>query len=221
MAKTPKKEKAADKPGLEIFDMPQGSEEWFAARCGIPTASRFHHIMADSEDRKMRTRYLYDLAGEQITGEPAKAHVTEAMERGKEMEPEALAYYTRTTFAEMTPVGFGKNSGLSEYAVVGASPDQLIDKDGGLEIKTKEPALLIEQIKRGATISLQFKTQCQGNIWVFEREWWDLMFFYRKMPPFQVRLYRDDKFIEKMKDEIERFDYELKKLVEDLRKMPR
>ena len=59
---------------VEIIDCEQNSPEWFAARLGLPTASKFKAILAVSKDMKMRTRYLRDLAGEILTGKPAEQY---------------------------------------------------------------------------------------------------------------------------------------------------
>ena len=50
---------------IEIINCDQGTPEWFAARVGIPTASRFSDILAKGEG-KTRGRYLRDLAAEII-----------------------------------------------------------------------------------------------------------------------------------------------------------
>lgn len=220
----PKKPRAsAAKPlsGLELIDCEQKSEEWAKARCGIITASRFGHVLADSEERKQRTAYLYDLAGEKITGIPAETYTNAAMERGNRMEAEARQWYVRNRFCQLTRVGFAKNSGLMKYAVIGASPDSLIDRDGGLEIKSMIPRGIIEQIVRGAGIPSAFRAQVQGNIWVFERKWWDLMLYYTGFPPVIMRIARDDAYIARLEAEIERFNYDLTQLVKRLEALPR
>lgn len=217
MAKATKKI-AAPASTVEIIDVEQGSPEWFEVKLGIPSASRFADIMAAGEG-KMRTRYLRELAGEIITGRPAETFKSVAMARGNEMEAEARDHYARTKFADLRRVGFVKNAGLMKYAMVGASPDALIGDDGGLEIKTMIPALMIELLDKGATMPMEHRAQVHGNIWVCERSWWDLKIYYPRMPDFTVRVHRDDAYIEQIKNAVEIFSYDLKMLVERLRKM--
>ena len=216
MAKAPQKKAPAST--VEIIDVDQGSLEWFEAKLGIPSASRFSDIMAVGEG-KMRTRYLRELAGEIITGRPAETFKGAAMVRGNDMEAEARDHYARTKFADLRRVGFVKNTGLMKYAIAGASPDALIGDDGGLEIKTMIPALMIELFDKGATMPPEHRAQVQGNMWVCERSWWDFKIYYPRMPDFTVRVMRDDAFIKQLSDDVERFSFDLKKLVERLRNM--
>lgn len=217
MAKAAKKV-AAPASTVEVIDVEQGSEAWLQVKLGIPSASRFADIMAAGEG-KMRTRYLRELAGEIITGRPAETFKSVAMARGNEMEAEARDHYARTKFADLRRVGFVKNAGLMKYAMVGASPDALIGDDGGLEIKTMIPALMIELLDKGATMPPEHRAQVHGNIWVCERSWLDFKIYYPRMPDFTVRVQRDDAYIEQIKNAVEIFSYDLKMLVERLRKM--
>jgi len=218
MAKAAQKKVAPPEPTIEIFDCEQGTDEWKSLRLGIPTASRFADIMAAGEG-KVRTRYLRELAGEIITGRPAETFKGSAMTRGNEMEAEARDHYARTKFADLRQVGFVKNASLMKFATVGASPDALIGDDGGLEIKTMIPALMIELFDKGSAMPNEHRAQVQGNMWVCEREWWDFKIYYPRMPDFTVRVLRDDSYIKQISNEIEQFSYDLKKLVERLRSM--
>lgn len=213
---------------IEIFeDIEQQSEEWFTLRLGTPTASVFSTIMAqgkDGDDSKGRTTLLYKLAGEKLTGKPAEGKfITPAMERGNAMEPEARAYYERTSFEEIHRVGFVRRK-LPSGTYVGASPDALVGKDRkrGLEIKTMAPHLMIERLMGGATMPMKHRAQVQGTMWIANLESVDLLLFYSGMPvapKFTVE--RDDPYIKTIATAIESFDYELRHLVETLKKMGR
>ena len=81
---------------MKIFDVEQGSPEWFAVKCGIPSASNFDKLlMIDGKPSKQRTKYLYQLAGETVTGiaEDAYHYQSSAMLRGIEIEAEARQMY--------------------------------------------------------------------------------------------------------------------------------
>lgn len=221
MSRTAAKKPAPPKSLLKIHDDPQGSDEWFKARLGIPTASMFSVIMAegkDGGDSMTRQQYLYRLAGEEITGLPAEeTFKSRAMERGKEMEPQAIADYERRTGRAVTPVGFATNfEGLKRC---GASADGLVGFDCGLETKTMRPDLMIPLLVRGARMPPEHRAQVHGNMLVLERDIWDFKIFYPGMPDFTVRVERDETYIKKLHGEIERFNYDLKKLVEQLRNM--
>lgn len=212
---------------VEFIDVEQRSEDWQATRRGLPTASKFSVIMAsgqDGEDSKMRTKLLYVLAGEILTGETAETFRNEAMERGIEREPEHRDYYARTSFADLTQVGFVKrtiHNPLGDPLVVGCSPDSLVDKDGVLEIKDMRPDLLIPIIIKGAAgLPARHRAQCQGSLWVTGRRWCDLLMRSRGLPAVaKFRMERDDAYIARIKDAVEVFTYDLRKLVADLERM--
>jgi len=183
--KRPKLKKAES--GVEEFDFEQGSEEWKAVRCGIPTASRFGDLMAGGEG-KMRAAYLYELVGERISGEPAVNYSNKYMDRGREWEPEARDAYEMIRGVEVRRVGFVRNG------MKGASPDALVGSDGGLEIKTLAPHLMAILLDRG-TMGNEHLAQVHGNIWVCDRRWWDVMFYSRGFPPFLKTVLRDEQYI--------------------------
>ena len=194
---------------MQIHDMEQGSAEWFAVRLGIPTASQFATIMAKGRgggESKTRQTYLYKLAGEILTGEPMDNFTNHHMERGHEMEPEARNYYSFMRDVEPLQVGFITNGPK------GCSPDSLIGGDGMLEIKTKLPHLMLA-ILEADTFPAEHRAQCQGQLWVAERDWVDLVCYWPKMPPFIKRAYRDDTYIAEIAAAVDQFNDELAALV--------
>lgn len=194
---------------LQIIDVEQGSADWFAARAGIPTASRFADVLAKGEG-KVRGKYLRELAAEVLTGEPdPDGYSNGHMERGHLMEEEARNIYAFMRGVEPVAVGFLRNGRC------GASPDSLIGSDGGLEIKTALRHIQIERLQRG-TIPPEHVAQVQGNIWVSERDWWDFVSYAPKLPPLIVRVPRDDAYIAKLAEAVDAFNSELDALVASL-----
>lgn len=198
---------------IEVFDCEQGSEDWFACRAGIPTASKFATVMAKGEG-KTRSKYMRQLAGEIITGEPMESFTNGHMDRGKEMEDEARNLYAFVTDADIRRVGFIRNGKK------GASPDSLVGEEGGLEIKTALPDIQIERLISGK-LPPEHVAQVQGNIWLSEREWWDFCSYWPKLPLLKVRVFRDDIYIKNMAGEIDRFNDELAAMVESIRNYDR
>lgn len=198
---------------LEIISCDQNSADWFRARMGIPTASEFATVMAKGRggtDSKTRQTYLYKLAGEIITGEPMESYSNAHMERGKLMEDEARDLYAFMTDYQPERVGFVR-SGRK-----GASPDSLIGGDGLVEIKTKLPHLMIETILRGE-FPPEHKAQCQGQLWVAEREWIDIAVYWPGMPLFVTRATRDEEFIKQLSEAVDAFNEELDGIVARVR----
>ncbi|MCO5079197.1 MAG: YqaJ viral recombinase family protein [Chelatococcus sp.] len=198
---------------MQIIDCEQGTEAWFRARAGIPTASEFGTVMARGRgggDSKTRQTYLYKLAGEVITGEPTESFTNVHMERGKAMEPEARDYYAFMKDVEPIQIGFIR-SGQK-----GCSPDSLIGDAGMLEIKTKLPHLMVEALLRNE-FPPEHKAQCQGALWVAEREWIDICVYWPKMPPLIKRAFRDEAYIAEMSAAVDAFNDELNTVVERIR----
>ncbi len=200
---------------IEIFDCEQGSDEWFAARLGLPTASRFSTVMASGKgggESKTRLDYMCDLAGEIITGNPTESYTNQFMERGKLQEGEARNLYSFQHDADLQRVGFVRNG------TKGCSPDSLIGKEGALEIKTTMARLLIKIMMRGEHPP-EHKAQCQGTLWVTEREWIDIAIYCPKMPLYVERIRRDEPYIRTISGAVADFNGELREMVDKIRRM--
>lgn len=198
---------------IEIFDFEQGSPEWFECRAGLPTASEFATVMAKGKDggaSLTRAKYMRSLAGEIITGEPAESYSNGHMERGKAMEDEARETYAFIHDADIRRVGFIRNGPK------GGSPDSLLGENGGLEIKTALPHIQIERLIRD-DLPPEHKAQVQGNMWVAEREWWDFVSYWPRLPLLVKRVYRDEAYIKQLSDAVDAFNAELALLVERIR----
>lgn len=197
---------------LTVYDCEQGSEDWFRARMGIPTASEFATVLSPraGTDGKARRTYLHKLAGEIITGEPMESYSNAHMERGKVMETEARDLYAFMKDVEPERIGFIRN-GLK-----GCSPDSLLGDGGMLEIKTKLPHLLIDILLRDE-FPPEHKAQCQGALLVAEREWIDIAVYWPKMPLFVKRAHRDEPYIHRLSSAIDQFNEDLFRTVESIR----
>lgn len=195
---------------IEVFDMPQGSEEWFEVRRGIVTASEFGTLLMSGRgggDSKTRRTYMLKLMGERLTGDPMYRYSNDHMERGHEHEPDARNLYAFQTDLEPQPVGFIKNGS------VGCSPDSLVGDKGLLEIKSKLAHLHLD-VLLGDAVPSEHMAQIQGQLWVAEREWCDFVSYCPKLPLFVKRVHRDDEYIEKLAKAVDLFERELVMLME-------
>ncbi len=204
---------------VEIVDCTQGSPEWFTARLGLPTASEFATVMASGRagmPSKTRSDYLKDLAGEIIWGVPRESYRNASMDRGNEMEAELRERYDQQNVLDggekALQVGFMRNGRK------GASPDGLVGDVGMVEIKSQVPRLLIERLVSGE-VPPEHMPQCQGNLWVAEREWIDIVIGYQHDPSvpspplFRRRIMRSEPYIARLKLATEVFLEELDALV--------
>jgi hypothetical protein len=132
------------------------------------------------------------------------------MQRGHEMEDEARKFYAFMSDNEPKHVGFIRNGAK------GGSPDSLVGDNGLLEIKTAAPHVLIEYIEKDKFPS-EHVAQCQGNLWVSEREWLDIAIYFTGMPFFSKRITRDEVYIANLSRAVDQFNEELEELVERVR----
>lgn len=184
-------------PKPEIFTCDQGTAEWHEARRGIVTASCFKDVLAKGQG-KTRTKYLYTLAGEIITGEVQDGYSNAHMERGHEFEDHARQQYAFENDVQIEQVGFIRRGRI------GCSPDGLVGGDGMTEVKSKLPHLQIDVLERGK-MPPEHYAQVQGQLWIADRAWCDFISYWPGLPLFVGRVDRDEKYIADMAAEIERF----------------
>lgn len=199
---------------MKVFECDQGSPEWFKIRAGMPTASEFSTIMAQGRgggESKGRRTYLHKLAGELITGEPTEPYTNAHLERGKIMEAEARNFYSFMTDTESKRIGFIANGPK------GCSPDALLGDAGMVEIKTALPHILIDYILKDE-FPAEHKAQCQGGLWVAEREWIDIIVYWPKMPPLIKRATRDEAYIVTLASAVDQFNAELASVVDKIKR---
>ena len=199
---------------MKIIQCIQGSSEWFAARCGIPTASNFDKIItAKGEPSKQRIKYLYQLAGERITGIAEETYQNATMLRGIEMEDEARKLYEVITGGEVVKVGLCITEGKTIYA---ASPDGLFKNDGLVEIKCPLISTHVSYLLNGGLLEDYFQ-QLQGQLLVTGREWVEIMSYYPGLKPLLIPVDRDEKFLKALKVELELFCIELDEVVNKIK----
>lgn len=197
-----------------IEDIEQGTPEWLKLRLGVATASNFQKIVTtNGEPSKSRSKYMYQLAGEILSGEKTDSFFSTSMAKGVEREDESRSYYEFATDREVKQVGFVF---LDERKSIGASPDGLVDPDGGFETKNAEAHIQVERHEKGWSRAMHYQ-QVHGCMWVCQREWWDLQSYSRGIAPLRIRYLRDEKFINLLSKRIEEFIDELNNLVARIR----
>jgi len=198
---------------MKILDIVQQTPEWFKEKAGRPSASNFDSIITnDGKPSKQRTKYLYQLAGERITGIREESYQNAAMTRGIEMEAEARQYYELLNNVEVQQVGLC----ITDDGLVACSPDGLVGKDGGLEIKCPTLPTHVEYLYKGGLVEKYFQ-QVQGSLFVSGRKWWDLISYYPGLKPVIIRVTPDKTFLTALKVELALFCIELNKLTEAIR----
>lgn len=189
-----------------IRDIEQGSQDWHNLRIGIVTCSELECLLVNGKGKAGfgtgAFSYMDQLIGERITGEAADPFQgNRHTERGHELEGKARELYVARTGAELEQVAIILNHGI------GYSPDALVGSDGLDEIKTKLPKFQVSVILAGE-VPKEHIAQCQGGLWVSDREWIDFISYWPGMPLFIKRMYRDEAMIRTISERVKTF-YEL------------
>jgi hypothetical protein len=185
---------------VRINNHTQGSEAWLESRLGRPTASNFGKLITPTGKASTSAEgYINELIAQKITGEIPEFFKSEAMQRGNELEASAKALYEFTRDVEVVEVGLCLHDSLE----CGASPDGLINDDGGIEVKAPLSHTHVSYLRDG-DIPAKYIPQVQGCLWITEREWWDFMSYHPSMEDLIVRVYRDEAYIKKLADLVTR-----------------
>jgi putative phage-type endonuclease len=199
---------------MKIIDCEQGSEEWFQARLGRVTASRFGDVLAKGQG-KTRKAYMIELAAEILTGENQDKFSNEWMEWGTAQEPEARKKYEKVTGASVVQVGFFADGD------VGCSPDGLVGDKGLVEIKCPKTSTHITNILENRMLP-KYNPQVQGQMWLADREWCDFVSYDPRVAQYDldfwsVRVERDDGYIQSLAENVRIFCEQLHELVDKLK----
>lgn len=190
---------------MRIVTAPQRSEEWYAARLGRATASRFADVMATIKtgEAAARKNYRAQLICERLTGKMEESFESGPMKWGTETEPLARVSYELATGRTVSEIGFCQHDEL----MAGCSPDGIVD-DGLIEIKCPNTATHIEAVLAGRMPSGHIP-QVQGQMWITGRMWCDFVSFDPRLPPhlqlFVQRIERDEKYIKGLETAITDF----------------
>ena len=199
----------------------QRDADWYAARIGKATASRFKDAIAalkSGAPAQAQRDYLTELVVERLTQQPIQRFQNAAMTWGTEQEPAARAAYERVTGISVEETGFVAHDTL----MAGCSPDGLVDWDGLIEIKCPwNTANHIETLLNG--MPAEHIPQLQGQMWITGRQWCDFVSFDPRMPePLQLhvqRINRDPAYVADLERRVTEFLAEVGAQVEALRRL--
>ena len=180
----------------------QGSQEWLAERAGKWTGSKFVDVMAISERTgkplKARSDAVWQVVVERMTGQAIEGPGGFALAWGHEVEQFARDAYELETGNVVQQVGFIEHQ---EFPFAGASPDGLIDDDGGLELKCpRDSRIHLDRFLSG--VPSEYIPQIQGCMWVTGRQWWHFASYDPRMPESHrlliIKVPRDEAVIAKI-----------------------
>ena len=200
---------------MPIFhhDVAQYSDEYDRLRLGIPTSSSFHKIITpQGKPSKQWREYACVLIAERILQQKIEFYNSPAMERGLIVEAEAADWYEFDHDVTVQKVGFITDD---DHAM-GCSPDRLVGAEGLLEIKAPLPHTQVDYWISGE-ISERFRPQLQGQLYISQRSWVDIVCWHDVLPKLVMRVEPDEKFIESLDREIRIFNYFIERVMEKIR----
>jgi hypothetical protein len=135
-----------------------------------------------------------------------------AMERGLIVEADAADWYEFDQDVTVQRVGFITD----DNHTVGCSPDRLVGDEGLLEIKAPLPHTQVEYWISGE-VHERFRPQLQGQLYISQRSWVDILCWHDVLPKVVVRVEPDKRFIEALGRELQIFNYFIERVMEKIR----
>ena len=200
---------------MPIFhhDVSQYSEEYDRLRLGIPTSSNFHKIITpQGKPSKQWREYACVLIAERLLQQKIEFYNSPAMERGLIVEADAVDWYEFDQDVTTQRVGFITD----DNHTLGFSPDRLVGAEGLLEIKAPLPHTQVDYWISGE-ISERFRPQLQGQLYISQRSWVDIVCWHDVLPKLVMRVEPDEKFIEALDRELLIFNYFIDRVMDKIR----
>lgn len=202
-----------------IHDFEQYSKDWYKIRLGLPTASSARRVVTTTGKLSASIEpYAHELAMEVYKSSlDDEFYGTRYTERGKELEPDAIAAYNMINDVEVDTCGFITN----DEGTIGISPDGLVGNYGLVEVKcladVKHSAMITAWDKTGKVPSDRI-AQTQMQLMVSKRKWNDIVFFHPELPFLSIRVEPDLEFQKSLGEGLELLIKTRDEIVESLRR---
>jgi predicted phage-related endonuclease len=181
---------------LHVFnDVVQGTEEWFAQRRGLVTASVVGKLLTPTlkvADNDTARGITATLVAERITGVTEDSYTNNDMLRGVLCEPIARDIYSGL-YHQAEETGFMRLD--SDGWSLGFSPDGVVGTDGLLEVKSPRAKTHVSTILADK-VPGHYLAQCQAGLLVTGRKWLDFVSFHGGLPLYVKRVYPDPQWFE-------------------------
>lgn len=181
------------------FEEGQGSQEWFAAKAGVLTASRVGPLVTaggKASKAKGAETLVLELAAERMTGviENAEQALGGFAARGTELESEAFGAMRWHLPEPPVRVGFCLADSGEFAGRIGCSPDGLVGDAGGLELKCPKRSNHVRYLLDGDGFYKTYRTQVQHSLLVTGREWWTLASYCPGFPQQVIECYPEPEY---------------------------
>ena len=174
--------------------MEQRTDEWYAARCGLLTASSIGSLLTPTlkvANNETSRGVTASVLAERITGFVDPTWQNADMSRGVLEEPRAVETYARHFNREVTTAGLlvRDDWGFS----IGYSPDGLVGDDGLVEVKSPRQKGHLQTILDDQ-VPTYHMAQPQTGLLVSGRQWIDFVSFCGGMPIWVKRVEPDEEW---------------------------
>ena len=197
-----------------IVDIEQNSPEWEKEKLGKPSASNCSKIVTnDGKRSKQRDGYLYELAGEFVTGQKEISYKNAYTEQGNEREQEARDFFSMTHDVEIQKVGLIYPNEDRQYL---CSPDGIIKGKEGFECKnplakTQAKYLMDEKLPA------EYFGQVQFSLFVTGFKVWHFLSYVPGMRPLYVKVKPDEAFQKALDIELRLFLSDLSDVIRKIK----
>lgn len=178
---------------MRVLDIEQGTYEWHAIRSGMVTGTTLKSAVGSKAVQKT---LMNQLIAERMTEPEIRELNSEAVERGKELEPIALKEAAKKTGEDYQICGMLISEEIDGF---GLSPDGVVwdqgEIVGGIEIKCPDSKKHVEYLLGDAIPKDYLHQVLAPFVCGDEVQWWDFCSFddrnYER-PIFMTRIHRKD-----------------------------
>lgn len=186
-----------------LHNVVQGSPEWMNLRIGRVTGTSLKDVFGSNN-----LALIDELIAEQLTEMTDESdYMSEAMERGIQLQDEALDLYEQINGVTLIRDGFITSE---KFPLLGYSPDGRVDEIGGVEVKCPSSKKHVQYLRQNQ-LPNDYKWQVLSVFIINPKcEWYDFMSYdprVQQRPYFIHRTTRDSVLpvLNKAVDDLEKF----------------
>ncbi len=211
-----------------IYQVEHNSIPWYDLRAGRITSSRFSDIVQPGTGKPSLNKakddlslgaytYMDKVIYERAIGRSTGGFVNNAMQRGKDLEPQAIEQFEIMTGYRVQPNPFI----ISKCGMKASSPDGIVwDGDkllGPLELKCPEDYKAIRYMRmKLEAFDKEYKPQYQGQIGIGDFKQGFVFSYHPELMPVLMPVKREDEYIKNMNGAIDNFIIKMGETIERL-----
>ena len=195
---------------MKIIDCQQGTQEWFAARCGLVTASEVDALVTPKFAIRKGAgvdSYVCKKVAEKLLGWSADMLApvgSWAMDQGQIVEKIALPWFEFQYNCTVRRVGFCACDSGPYAGRIGCSPDGIVGDSEGLEVKSPQPPKMVEYLLAGV-VPEDYLAQIHFSMLVTGFASWRFVAYSRHFDALVVKVARDEAIQATIREAIDGF----------------